>query len=114
VIFSSGDNDVQHARIPNGGESCYLNIPFRRLINLGQFPGYVLALITEACIQHQSGSPSGHSDPIHITAHYLRTTAVSQFEILIRVLKSGRGFTNLTADLVQKVCQGFFAAHCEA
>ncbi|KAF9464120.1 thioesterase-like superfamily-domain-containing protein [Collybia nuda] len=64
--------------------------------------GYVLALIVDACIQHQSKAQSGHVDPIHVTAHYLRTTAIARFEVFVRVLKSGRGFTNLTADLVQE------------
>jgi Thioesterase-like superfamily len=65
--------------------------------------GYVLALLVDACIQYQSQSNTGHRDPIHVTAHFLRTTAVSPFEIQIRMLKSGRGFTNIAADLVQRV-----------
>jgi len=59
-----------------------------------------LALIVEACIQYQS--TTGHKDPIHVTAHYLRATAVAPFEICIRKIKTGKGFTNLTAELVQR------------
>ncbi|RDB14795.1 hypothetical protein Hypma_016330 [Hypsizygus marmoreus] len=64
--------------------------------------GYVLALIVEAAIQYQAASTSGHKDPIHVTAHYLRTTSVAHFEVRVRTLKTGRGFTNLTAELIQQ------------
>lgn len=62
--------------------------------------GYVLALMVEACIQHQSGT--AHKDPIHVTAHFLRASSATPFEIYIRTVKSGRGFTNLTVELLQK------------
>ncbi|KAG6860387.1 hypothetical protein C0995_011772 [Termitomyces sp. Mi166 len=62
--------------------------------------GYVLALLVDACIQHQS--TSGHREPIHVTAHFLRTSVPSHFEIRVRILKTGRGFTNLTAELYQQ------------
>ena len=63
--------------------------------------GYLLALIVEACIQFQS--TTAHIDPIHITAHYLRTTYAAPFTICIRSLKTGSGFTNLSAELLQEV-----------
>lgn len=63
--------------------------------------GYVLALIMEACIRYQSSS--SHIDPIHVTAHYLRTTAIAPFAVHVHTLKTGKGFTNLTAELTQKV-----------
>ncbi|KAF8630933.1 hypothetical protein AX17_005290 [Amanita inopinata Kibby_2008] len=62
--------------------------------------GYVLALIVDSCIQHQSST--AHKDPIHVTAHYLRPTAVGSFEVHVRIVKSGKAFTNLAAELVQK------------
>ncbi|KAG5729308.1 hypothetical protein E4T56_gene9223 [Termitomyces sp. T112] len=62
--------------------------------------GYILALLVEACIQHQS--KTSHSDPIHVTAHYLRSSQPSEFEIRVRILRAGRSFTNLTADLYQQ------------
>jgi len=65
--------------------------------------GYVLALLVEACIQYQSHLYSGHRDLIHVTAHFLRTTAISPFEVQVRTLKAGRGFTNVVANLVQRV-----------
>ncbi|KAG6860359.1 hypothetical protein C0995_012253 [Termitomyces sp. Mi166 len=43
-----------------------------------------------------------HPDPIHVTAHYLRSSQPSKFEIRVRTLKTGRGFTNLTAELYQQ------------
>jgi hypothetical protein len=65
--------------------------------------GYLLALILEACIQFQS--TTAHIDPIHITAHYLRTTFAAPFTICIRSLKTGSDFTNLSAELMQEVIQ---------
>jgi hypothetical protein len=65
------------------------------------FLGYVLALILESCIAHQSRT--AHKDPIHVSAHFLRTTSVTSFEVHVRDVKKGRAFTNLTAELVQKV-----------
>lgn len=52
-------------------------------------------------MQHQS--KTRHPDPIHITAHFLRSAVVGQFEVHISVLKSGRGFTNLSVQFVQQV-----------
>lgn len=75
--------------------------PHVMLLSTQMRSGYVLALIVEACIQRQSTST--HPDPIHVTAHYLRTTAIARFEVQIHTLRSGRGFTNITADLVQDV-----------
>ncbi|KAJ6582788.1 thioesterase-like superfamily-domain-containing protein [Mycena sp. CBHHK59/15] len=61
--------------------------------------GYVLALVVEACIHYQASTI--HRDPIHVTAHFLQTTSITPFEVRIRTLKHGRGFTNVHADLVQ-------------
>ena len=63
--------------------------------------GYLLALILEACIQFQS--TTAHIDPIHVTAHYLRASFAAPFTICIRSLKTGSGFTNLSAELLQEV-----------
>ncbi|PFH53408.1 hypothetical protein AMATHDRAFT_73582 [Amanita thiersii Skay4041] len=62
--------------------------------------GYVLALIVESCIHYQSAT--SHKDPIHITAHYLRSTTVGPYEVQVRTLKIGKGFTNIVAELAQK------------
>ncbi|KAI0786753.1 thioesterase-like superfamily-domain-containing protein [Abortiporus biennis] len=61
--------------------------------------GYVLGLILEAVVQQQAGS--SHPDPIHVTAHFLRSAAVAPFEVHIRILKPGKGFCNLTANFIQ-------------
>ncbi|KDR82862.1 hypothetical protein GALMADRAFT_238476 [Galerina marginata CBS 339.88] len=61
--------------------------------------GYILALIVEACIQFQSSTP--HVDPLHVTAHYLRTTFVAPFTVCVRNIKTSSGFTNVTAELLQ-------------
>ncbi|KAJ7741337.1 thioesterase-like superfamily-domain-containing protein [Mycena metata] len=62
--------------------------------------GYVLALVLEAGIQHQSSTT--HRDPIHVTAHFLQATSIAPFQVRVRTLKRGRGFTNILADLVQQ------------
>jgi len=64
--------------------------------------GYVLALILEACIQFQSLVTTAHIDPIHVTAHYLRTTSPAPYTVCIRLLKTGSSFTNLSADVLQE------------
>ncbi|KAK7028141.1 hypothetical protein VNI00_014956 [Paramarasmius palmivorus] len=64
------------------------------------YGGYVLGLLIEACMKRQANS--SHPDPVHITAHFLRTTAVGPFQVHIRQLKTGKGFTNLIADLLQE------------
>ncbi|TFK24367.1 hypothetical protein FA15DRAFT_619368 [Coprinopsis marcescibilis] len=71
--------------------------------NIGNVPcgGYVLALVLEACIQHQVST--SHVDPLHISAHFLRpTTPSAPFVVRVKTLKAGKGFTNLTADFVQQ------------
>ncbi|KAJ7022768.1 thioesterase-like superfamily-domain-containing protein [Mycena alexandri] len=62
--------------------------------------GYALALVLEAGIQHQSST--AHRDPIHVTAHFLQATSIAPFQVRVRTLKHGRGFTNILADLVQQ------------
>ncbi|KAG7088132.1 hypothetical protein E1B28_012156 [Marasmius oreades] len=42
-----------------------------------------------------------HRDPIHITAHFLRTTSIQPFEVHIRQFREGKTFTNLGAELLQ-------------
>lgn len=64
--------------------------------------GYVLALIVEACLHHQKSTR--HPDPYHLTAHFLRATSVGPFEVRIHTIRSGRGMSNVHADLVQDVC----------
>ncbi|OBZ76863.1 hypothetical protein A0H81_03446 [Grifola frondosa] len=61
--------------------------------------GYSVGIILEAAIQHQSGSK--HPDPIHLTVHFLRIPRLATLHVHVRVLKIGRDFTNLLADLVQ-------------
>lgn len=79
--------------------------------------GYVLGLILEACIQYQQRVRNSHPDPVHISAHFLRSTAAfanlkdgnesekvpATFEVTVRTVKIGKGFTNLAAELVQGV-----------
>lgn len=81
----------------------------------------MLGLILESCIHYQQRTRNEHLDPIHISAHYLRSTAAfasndakdgngsesekvpAMFEVTVRTVKVGKGFTNLAAELVQGV-----------
>ncbi|KAJ7078570.1 thioesterase-like superfamily-domain-containing protein [Mycena belliarum] len=62
--------------------------------------GYILALVIEACVQHQAHT--AHRDPIHVTSHFLHAASIAPFQVRVRTLKRGRAFTNLIADLVQQ------------
>ncbi|KAJ4475802.1 hypothetical protein J3R30DRAFT_3294119, partial [Lentinula aciculospora] len=42
-----------------------------------------------------------HPDPIHVTAHFLYSPSATSFEGHIRLVKKGKNFTNMEADLVQ-------------
>ncbi|KAJ7491029.1 thioesterase-like superfamily-domain-containing protein [Mycena latifolia] len=68
---------------------------------IGRVPngGYILSLIIQSCIQHQGGSAL--PDPLHVSAHFLQATKPTNFEVQVRVLKRGRNFINILADLVQ-------------
>ncbi|KAK7035934.1 thioesterase-like superfamily-domain-containing protein [Favolaschia claudopus] len=61
--------------------------------------GYVLALIVQACIEFQRNTEL--PDPLHVSTHYLQPTQASTVEVQLRVLKRGRSFVNILADLVQ-------------
>lgn len=64
--------------------------------------GYALALVLQACIQHQA-STSSHIDPLHTSAHFLRpTNSKIPFKIYVHTLKAGKGFSNLVAELYQE------------
>ncbi|KAI9452445.1 thioesterase-like superfamily-domain-containing protein [Russula earlei] len=67
------------ARVPNGG--------------------YLLGIVIEATAHFQSDST--HKDPLHLTAHFLRPLSVGLAEVRVRRLRSGQGFTHLSAELVQ-------------
>ncbi|KAF9533078.1 thioesterase-like superfamily-domain-containing protein [Crepidotus variabilis] len=63
------------------------------------YGGYLLALILEACIQFQSSTT--HTDPIHLTAHFLRKTLAGPVTVRINRVKAGLALTNITAELLQ-------------
>ena len=65
--------------------------------------GYALGTLVEASILHQAASEVSHTDPIHVTAHFLRATNAGTGEVQIKLVKTGRTFTNLHAQLVQNV-----------
>lgn len=55
----------------------------------------------DAAIKHQAGTP--HPDPIHLTAHFMKSATVGPFEVHIKTVKVGKGFKNLSVNFVQKV-----------
>jgi len=85
----------------NGNEIVYKGIVSEGWA-VGRVPngGFSLGLLLEACIQCQSSTK--HPDPINVTAHYLQAVQIAEFEVRVRTLKIGRGFSNILADLIQK------------
>ncbi|KAJ7155648.1 thioesterase-like superfamily-domain-containing protein [Mycena filopes] len=74
---------------------------------VGQVPqgGYILSLLVQACIESQADS--AHPDPLQISAFFLQATRPSTtVSIQLRVLKRGRTFVNMAADLIfgNRVC----------
>lgn len=63
--------------------------------------GYILALIIQACIDLQTTSNSPHKDPVHVTSHFLQPNAAAPFQIFVKKLRSGKGFSHLTAEFIQ-------------
>ncbi|KAI0301133.1 thioesterase-like superfamily-domain-containing protein [Multifurca ochricompacta] len=61
--------------------------------------GYLLGMVIEATNQLQSDTT--HKDPLHVTAHFLRLVSTGPLEVHVRRVRSGKGFSNLTAELVQ-------------
>ncbi len=70
---------------------------------VGWLLGYLLGMVIDSATQFQSPSSSTHKDPLHVTAHFLRPVSIGPVEIRVRRLRTGQGFTNLTAELVQGV-----------
>jgi len=67
--------------------------------------GYTLSLLVQACIQNQADSE--HPDPLHVSAFFLQPTRTSStIEVQLRIVKRGRSFINVAADLVfaNRVC----------
>ncbi|KAF7309038.1 hypothetical protein MKEN_01105300 [Mycena kentingensis (nom. inval.)] len=69
-------------------------------ISLVPHGGYVLSVVTEACIAHQASSEL--TSPIHVGAHYINQMVVGAAEIRLRVVKEGKNFVNIVADLEQE------------
>jgi len=63
--------------------------------------GFSLGLLLEACTQYQSSTK--HPDPVNVTAHYLEIVQVAAFQVRVRTLKTGRGFSNVLAEFLQEV-----------
>ncbi|KAI0310694.1 thioesterase-like superfamily-domain-containing protein, partial [Amylostereum chailletii] len=79
VYVGSADKDWTVGSVPHGG--------------------YVLALVLGACVKQQSST--AHIDPLHLTAHYMRSTTPGPFKVRVKTLRTGKSLTNLTAELIQ-------------
>lgn len=66
-----------------------------------RYTGYVLGLVIESGIKHQEATP--HPDPIHVTAHFLKSAMVGPYEVRLKDLKVGRDFKHISAAFVQNV-----------
>ncbi|KAF7323422.1 hypothetical protein HMN09_00123100 [Mycena chlorophos] len=70
---------------------------------VGRIPhgGTVLGIVLQAAIVHQANLE--HPTPLHVTVHYLQPTkTLTELEVELKVLKRGKNFVNLIADLVQE------------
>ena len=68
--------------------------------------GYLLGLLARACGEALGEAASAHRDPLAATAHYLRAPDVGPVEVRCEVLRTGRGASQVRADLTQdgRVC----------
>lgn len=67
--------------------------------------GYSLAIVN-VCAQDFLAKQlrSSHQDPFHVASTYLNATdAKEKWQVTVEVTKTGKGFTNLNANLSQKV-----------
>ena len=65
--------------------------------------GYTFGLITEACTKHQEKNNPTQGDPVQLSAHFLVGAGLAPYEVHVRTLKSGRSYTNLSAEFFQEV-----------
>lgn len=75
--------------------------------------GYTLSIMTnavQAFMRLPTNAKPEHFDPIHISATYYRQVAQEELRVDIKADKRGRGFSNITAELKQKVSgpRGYF------
>ncbi|KZP26973.1 hypothetical protein FIBSPDRAFT_818907 [Athelia psychrophila] len=91
VEYASSSDDVTIYQGIVNGDWCIGAVPNG---------GFSLSLLLKACIQYQASTK--HPDPINVTAHYLQAVQVAPFEVRVRTIKNGRGFSNVLADLMQK------------
>ena len=114
-LIPAGPSEREYAHVHNGFMILLYSVSRKEvgildvMISLTEYRwnvlGYSLGVIVEACIHHQSGS--SHADPIHISAHFLRATNIGVGKVQVKLLKSGKTFTNILAELVQQVGGAF-------
>lgn len=91
-------------RVPQGGLfefRLYYYSQFSADSGCLRYTGYVLGLVIESGIKHQEATP--HPDPIHVTAHFLKSAMVGPYEVHLKDLKAGRDFKHISAAFVQNV-----------
>ncbi|KAI0263996.1 thioesterase-like superfamily-domain-containing protein [Gloeopeniophorella convolvens] len=64
--------------------------------------GYLVGIIIRACADYQSSAV--HKDPIHISAHFFSaaTSNPPDLEVHVKLIRAGKGFSNLSAELIQQ------------
>jgi hypothetical protein len=80
--------------------------------------GYTLSAILNCAQQFlrllpapaKGGEAARHVDPMHVAATYLAAAAAAPYECGVRVVKRGRAYTHLEAELAQLVS----GLHCTA
>ena len=65
------------------------------------YTGYALGLIVNACVSSQAGKTQ--PEIAHVSAHFYRATSLGHLEVHIRTMRAGTSYSNLSADLIQKV-----------
>jgi acyl-CoA thioesterase len=90
---SQFDEDTAVQRVEGGWEGS-----IHPRWNVGNNPngGYLLAVAVRAV-----ASDAGRFDPVSVTAHYLSPPAEGRIEILTQVVKPGRSFVTVMAELIQ-------------
>lgn len=71
------------------------------VLNIAIRKGYVLGLILAAATDSQKNTP--HTDVVHVTAHFLQSVAVLEYEIRIRRIRQGKNMSNIDVELLQAV-----------
>jgi hypothetical protein len=108
VVEAKIDEDWLIGFVPNGGKEFshqFVSNPDWKRYHYGKIIGYLLGLILQVCNLVQAETNLVH--PIYMSSQFLGSSTVGLCSIVVRRIKPGKNFTNLTAELCQQVCM-----HC--